>query len=43
MTCARNTSAKVLDGKALNIDDANNLTNVNRAPMLAMVQRLRAA
>lgn len=33
--------AQVLDGKALNIDDANNLTNMNRAPMLAMVQRLR--
>ena len=32
---------QVLDGKALNIDDANNLTNVNRGTMLAMAQRMR--
>jgi len=37
----QDAQAQVLDGKALNIDDANNLANVNRAPMLAMVQRLR--
>ena len=33
--------SQILEGEALNIDDANNLSNMNRAPMRAMVQRLR--
>jgi hypothetical protein len=35
--------AQVLDGEALNIDAANNLSNMNRAPMMAMLQQLRGA